>query len=193
MRKLENLHPMTVRLWFERPVEGAVGHYILSRGTVFDVVRPTPEPHRYSGIRLMDALVENIETHLPGFRYDRERFIVEPEGARSIEGRVLDDLERLYPGQIRANRVARRFLHSREGIVACRPGVWRHRAPQYIGFRRLVLAGDWTRQPWGVCMEGAVRSGRLAAESLLLGRQVEAKPWAFGQVAYSVRSLFQRH
>jgi hypothetical protein len=42
-------------------------------------------------------------------------------------------------------------------------------------------------------MEGAVRSGQLAAESLLAGRQSEgAAPWPFQQVAHSVRSIFER-
>src|SRR5207302_2873770 len=63
------------------------------------------------------------------------------EGNRAVEERVLSDLERLYPGQIRGNAVTRRFLHTREGIIACRPGSWQCRPPQYIGLRGLVLAG----------------------------------------------------
>jgi squalene-associated FAD-dependent desaturase len=37
------------------------------------------------------------------------------------------------------------------------------------GLRNLFLAGDWTRTGWPATMEGAVRSGYLAAESLLSG------------------------
>jgi 15-cis-phytoene desaturase len=192
MRRLENVHPMTVRLWFERPIEGAQQIYLLCSGTVFDVIRPTREPARDDGIRLVDALVDNIDAQLPELGYDHERFVVEPDTDRAVEARVLRDLERLYPGQIRGNPVTRRFLHTREGIIACRPGVWRHRPPQYVGLRRLVLAGDYTRQPWGVCMEGAVRSGQLAAESLLSGRQSDTAPWPFQEVAHSVRSIFER-
>ena len=192
MRQLRNLHPLTVRLWFEKPIAGAEERYILSGGTVFDVLRPTAERSRYEGIRLVDALVENVETHLPGFLYTGERYVDEPPHARAIEGRVLADLERLYPGQIRSNRVVRRFLHTREGIAACRPGAWKLRAPQHVGLRGFVLGGDWTRQPFGVCMEGAVRSGQLAVDCLLTGRQVDSSPWAFAQVAHSVRTLFER-
>ncbi|HVW26479.1 MAG TPA: FAD-dependent oxidoreductase [Polyangiaceae bacterium] len=193
MRRLENVHPFTIRLWFERPIDGAEQAYILSSGTVFDVLRPTRTPNDGEGIHLVDALVDDVTTHLPELGYDHERLVVEQEGRRPVEERVLGDLERLYPGRIRNNRVTRRFLHTREGIIACRPGVWRLRPPQYVGLRRLVLAGDYTRQPWGVCMEGAVRSGQLAAESLLAGRQSEgAAPWPFQQVAHSVRSIFER-
>ncbi|MHB8412083.1 MAG: hydroxysqualene dehydroxylase HpnE [Candidatus Acidiferrales bacterium] len=49
------------------------------------------------------------------------------------------------------------------------PGVgsdaWR--PPQEIGIPGLFLAGDWTRTGWPSTMEGAVRSGYLAAEALL--------------------------
>lgn len=190
---LRNVHPMTLRLWLERPIERAREHYILASGTLFDVVRPTREPQRQAGIHLIDALIENVETHLPGFAYHGERFMPDGPEQRAIVEQVLNDLERMYPGQIRGNRVLRRFVHVREGVVAARPGSWRHRSPQHVGLANLVLGGDWTRQPWGVCMEGAVRSGQLAAQALLTGAAVEPRAAAFAQTAYSLRSLLERH
>jgi 15-cis-phytoene desaturase len=192
MRQLENLHPLTIRLWFEQPIEGGEEHYILTSDTLFDVVRPTPEPERYRGTRLIDALIENVETHLPSFTYRGERYLEDGPELRGLVERVLTDLERMYPGQIRGNRLLRQFLHVREGIVACRPGVWRKRPAQHIGLRDFVLAGDWTRQATGVCMEGAVRSGQLAAQALLAGRPIEEASGAFDQTAYSLRSVFER-
>jgi 15-cis-phytoene desaturase len=188
---LTNVHPLSIRLWFERPIEGAGECYVLCAGTLFDVMRPTREPDRYEGIHLVDALVENVETHLPELGYDRERYVEGPV-ARAIEARVLTDLERMFPGQISGNAVARRFVHTREGIIACRPGTWRTRPRQYIGSPSFVLAGDWTKQPWGACMEGAVRSGQRAAHSLLAGRQVDDDPHPFAEVARSAVSIFER-
>jgi uncharacterized protein with NAD-binding domain and iron-sulfur cluster len=98
----------------------------------------------------------------------------------------------MYPGQITNNRVLRRFFHTREGIVACRSGSWQKRPPQYVGSPTFVLAGDWTRQPWGACMEGAVRSGQRAARSLLAGRQVDDDPHPFAEVGHSTVSIFER-
>jgi 15-cis-phytoene desaturase len=192
MRELQNVHPLTVRLWFERPIQGAAEHYILSTGTLFDVVRPTREPERYPGIHLIDALIENMETHLSDVPYRGERFLPEGPEQRRIEEAVLADLERLYPGQIRGNPVQRRFLHTREGVIACRPGVWRKRPTQHVGLRDFVLAGDYTRQPWGVCMEGAVRSGQLAAQSLLAGRQIAPNARGLDQTRLSLRLLLER-
>ena len=45
------------------------------------------------------------------------------------------------------------------GLEALRPG-----SP--TAFHNLFLAGDWTRSGWPATMEGAVRSGYLAAEAL---------------------------
>jgi len=52
------------------------------------------------------------------------------------------------------------------------PGVDRFRPAQDVGVKNLFFAGDWTRTGWPSTMEGAVRSGYLAAEAALaaLGR-----------------------
>jgi zeta-carotene desaturase len=47
------------------------------------------------------------------------------------------------------------------------PGVDRWRPGQEIGVENLYLAGDWTQTGWPSTMEGAVRSGYLAAEAAL--------------------------
>ena len=54
-------------------------------------------------------------------------------------------------------------------------GVDRFRPPQQSPVPNLVLAGDWTRTGWPSTMEGAVRSGYLAAEALLAGLGKPAK------------------
>jgi uncharacterized protein with NAD-binding domain and iron-sulfur cluster len=47
------------------------------------------------------------------------------------------------------------------------PGVDRWRPRQSTSVSNLFLAGDWTDTGWPATMEGAVRSGYLAAEALL--------------------------
>jgi uncharacterized protein with NAD-binding domain and iron-sulfur cluster len=47
------------------------------------------------------------------------------------------------------------------------PGVDRWRPPQASPLGNLFVAGDWTATGWPATMEGAVRSGYLAAEALL--------------------------
>ncbi|HEY3129285.1 MAG TPA: hydroxysqualene dehydroxylase HpnE [Acidobacteriota bacterium] len=47
------------------------------------------------------------------------------------------------------------------------PGCDRWRPSQRCAFNNLFLAGDWTQTGWPATMEGAVRSGYLAAECVL--------------------------
>jgi uncharacterized protein with NAD-binding domain and iron-sulfur cluster len=188
LHELRNIHPLTLRLWFDKPIVGAQERYTLTVGTLFDVMRPTTEPERYPGIRLIDALVEDVQRHLPELGYQHESFVGPGPMQDAIVARVTTDLERMFPGQIVNNSVARRFVHSREGIVACQPGVWEKRPTQHVGIPNFVLAGDWTRQGWGVCMEGAVRSGQLAVDALL-GRTARVQPETYEHLVRSVKSL----
>ncbi len=50
---------------------------------------------------------------------------------------------------------------------AVRPGVEAHRPRQRTPIDGLFLAGDWTDTGWPATMEGAVRSGYLAAQDIL--------------------------
>jgi uncharacterized protein with NAD-binding domain and iron-sulfur cluster len=43
----------------------------------------------------------------------------------------------------------------------------RWRPAQETPIKKLMLAGDWTATDWPATMEGAVRSGYLAAEAIL--------------------------
>ena len=49
---------------------------------------------------------------------------------------------------------------------SARPGLEQARPPSATKFDNLFLAGDWTRSGWPPIMEGAVRSGYLAAEAV---------------------------
>jgi len=54
---------------------------------------------------------------------------------------------------------ARATFSARAGLDALRP-------PARTAIPNLFLAGDWTRTGWPATMEGAVRSGYLAAEAV---------------------------
>jgi uncharacterized protein with NAD-binding domain and iron-sulfur cluster len=47
------------------------------------------------------------------------------------------------------------------------PGVDQLRPTQITPLDNFFLAGDWTQTGWPATMEGAVRSGYLAAEAIL--------------------------
>ncbi|HUA86164.1 MAG TPA: hydroxysqualene dehydroxylase HpnE [Bryobacteraceae bacterium] len=51
-------------------------------------------------------------------------------------------------------------------VLSPQPGLEAKRPPARTHFSNLFLAGDWTRTGWPAIMEGAVRSGYLAAEAV---------------------------
>jgi zeta-carotene desaturase len=56
-----------------------------------------------------------------------------------------------------------------------RPGVEHLRPGPITAYPNVFLAGDWTRSGWPPTMEGAVRSGYLAAEAVTKAAGVPAK------------------
>jgi len=63
-----------------------------------------------------------------------------------------------------------RAITDRLATFSAVPGVDRWRPPQKSPIAGLYVAGDWTATGWPATMEGAVRSGNLAAAALLADR-----------------------
>jgi uncharacterized protein with NAD-binding domain and iron-sulfur cluster len=59
------------------------------------------------------------------------------------------------------------WISQPDAVFSVRPGLDAIRPPQQTPIPNLLLAGDWTRTGWPATMEGAVKSGYLAAEALL--------------------------
>jgi squalene-associated FAD-dependent desaturase len=84
-----------------------------------------------------------------------------------IRDAVLADLAEIWPVTSQA-RLLRWWVVTEHGATfAVRPGVDASRPPQRTPIDGLFLAGDWTDTGWPATMEGAVRSGYLAAEGVL--------------------------
>ena len=81
--------------------------------------------------------------------------------------RVVDDLESIWPTTRAATLLRSRVVTEHGATFAVRPGVDQLRPTQRTPVPGLFLAGDWTETGWPATMEGAVRSGYLAAEQIL--------------------------
>src|SRR5262249_5656273 len=82
------------------------------------------------------------------------------------------ELGEIWPAA-RDARLLRWWIVTEHGATfAVRPGIDVLRPAQRTPVEGLFLAGDWTATGWPATMEGAVRSGYLAAEAILqdLGR-----------------------
>jgi squalene-associated FAD-dependent desaturase len=88
-------------------------------------------------------------------------------GHDEVERQVVAELRRLLPRLADAKLLRARVVTEHAATFSAVPGVDRWRPPQTSPIENLLVAGDWTRTGWPATMEGAVRSGYLAAEALL--------------------------
>jgi squalene-associated FAD-dependent desaturase len=155
--------PITgVHLWFDRPV-CPFDHVVTLGRTVQWVFNHTAiqgrRPGDAEGGQYLQLVISASYDLLP---LDRD----------AIRDRVLAELRAMWPEAAEA-RLLRWWVVTEHGATfAVRPGVDALRLPQRTPVEGLFLAGDWTFTGWPATMEGAVRSGYLAAEGVLqdLGR-----------------------
>ncbi len=79
----------------------------------------------------------------------------------------LKEIRQVLPAARDANLVKATVIKETIATFSPQPGVDRWRPGQETSIRKLFLAGDWTATGWPATMEGAVRSGYLAAEAVL--------------------------
>ena len=83
---------------------------------------------------------------------------------------ALKEVREFFPEARAANLVKSTVIKEVRATYSPRPGIDVHRPQQSTAWPRVFLAGDWTATGWPATMEGAVRSGYLAAESLMRAR-----------------------
>jgi predicted NAD/FAD-dependent oxidoreductase len=150
VKHLEPSPITSVHLWFDRPV--------------------MPLPHAV----LVDCLgqwVFNRGESAPGEFYVQVVVSASRQlrdlGRDEIQRRILGELGRLFPEVRHAGLLRAKVVTEHAATFGPLPGVDRWRPPQASPVHNLVLAGDWTATGWPATMEGAVRSGYLAAEAIL--------------------------
>jgi squalene-associated FAD-dependent desaturase len=84
-----------------------------------------------------------------------------------VRDEVVRELRAIWPETDAAHLVHWRLVTERRAVFSVTPGTEALRPPQQTPIPNLHLAGDWTQTGWPATMEGAVRSGYLAAESVL--------------------------
>jgi len=87
-------------------------------------------------------------------------------GREVILASALKELAGFFPGVKDAKVVKAGILKEARATFSVVPGLDRFRPEAKTAVPGLFLAGDWTRTGWPSTMEGAVRSGRLAAEAV---------------------------
>ena len=155
IRKLRDAPITGVHLWFDRPVMNEPFICLLDTTTqwIFNKTRLYAETS--GNERQYLQLVVSASYDL----LDKPR--------QEIVDLCLKELRQALPASRNANLVKATVIKEAAATFSPCPGVDRWRPKQHTSIRRLYLAGDWTATGWPATMEGAVRSGYLAAEAVL--------------------------
>ncbi len=89
-----------------------------------------------------------------------------PRSREEIVEVCLTEVRRVLPAAREAQLLKSTVIKEVAATFSPQPGCDIHRPPAASQIRGLFLAGDWTATGWPATMEGAVRSGYLAAEAI---------------------------
>lgn len=159
LRKLDELEtsPITsVHLWFDRPIMDQphavlidrLSQWIFNR-SILNTRPRRPEAGYY--YQVVISASRELSDMTAGETIDAVRREISDVWSLAREARL---------------RHARRITEHR-AVFSVTPGVEELRLPQQSSVGNLQFAGDWTQTGWPATMEGAVRSGYLAAENIL--------------------------
>ena len=79
---------------------------------------------------------------------------------------ALGELAEFFPAVAQARLEKAHVVKEMRATFSACPGLERNRPRNATKVENLFLAGDWTKSGWPATMEGAVRSGYLAAEAV---------------------------
>jgi squalene-associated FAD-dependent desaturase len=137
--------PITaVHLWFDRDCIDLPHAVLVGRVSQW-IFRPDDGPAGYCQV-----VISASRGLLDG---DRDR----------LRETVVAEVRSAFPAARGATLVDARIVTDPTAVLSVRPGVEAVRPPAATALPNLFLAGDWTATGWPSTMEGAVRSGRLAA------------------------------
>ena len=149
---LEHAPIASVHLWFERPIMTLPHAVLVDHLSQWVFARP---PHAEGSLGHYYQVV--ISASRDVLAQPREQTIAH----------VLNELRSVFSDAVDNDVLRSRLVVEKRAVFSVRPGSDALRPAQRTAFANLFLAGDYTQTGWPATMEGAVRSGELAAAALL--------------------------
>jgi zeta-carotene desaturase len=87
---------------------------------------------------------------------------------------AMREAQEFFPEARNAKLLKSTVIKEVHATYSPRPGIDQFRPQPQSPWERVFLAGDWTATGWPATMEGAVRSGYMAAEALAGSRGQKA-------------------
>jgi squalene-associated FAD-dependent desaturase len=188
VRELETAPISSVHLWFDRPIlfpPDSKEATAIAGGEVAELPHAVLVDRLSQWIFNRDVLHSQTPAAAENARpaddlQQRHSYQVVISASRNIASQaqqevidqVVGELADVFPRAAGAKLLYARLVTEHRAVFSVRLGAESCRPPQQSPISNVQLAGDWTRTGWPSTMEGAVRSGYLAAENVLrqLGR-----------------------
>jgi squalene-associated FAD-dependent desaturase len=154
--------PITgIHLWFDRQISDLDHAVLLDRTVQWMFHKSRLQPIR------TQANGDNAGSYIE-LVVSSSKTLIEKSRAEIVD-LALGEVREFFPAARDANLVKSTVIKEVNATYSPRPGIDAHRpsttAPR-LHWPGVFLAGDWTATGWPATMEGAVRSGYLAAEAI---------------------------
>ena len=151
--------PITgIHLWFDRQISDLDHAVLLDRTIQWMFHKSRLQPIRaQAGASAAGSYIELVVSS--------SKTLIDKSRAEVVD-LALSEVREFFPAARSANLVKSTVIKELHATYSPRPGIDAHRPTAATGWPRVFLAGDWTATGWPATMEGAVRSGYLAAEAL---------------------------
>ncbi len=150
--------PITgIHLWFDRQISDLDHAVLLDRTIQWMFHKSRLQPMRSSEGTIAGSYIELVVSS--------SKSLIKKSRAEIVE-LVLAEVREFFPAAREAQLVKSTVVKEVNATYSPRPGIDAHRPSAITAWPRVFLAGDWTATGWPATMEGAVRSGYLAAEAV---------------------------
>jgi len=158
--------PITgIHLWFDRQITD-LDHAVLLNRTVQWLFHKSRLLQRDRNDNALENRTSAPEGSYIELVVSSSKSLIEKSRAEIVD-LALKEVREFFPAARTANLVKSTVIKEVHATYSPRPGIDAYRPPQVTPWPRVFLAGDFTATGWPATMEGAVRSGYLAAEALM--------------------------
>ena len=148
--------PITgIHLWFDREISD-LDHAVLLDRTV---------QWMFHKSRLIQSRASGSGSYVELVVSSSKSLVDKSKG--EIVDLAVKELREFFPVAREANLLKSTVIKEVNATYSPRPGIDEYRPRPETSWPRVFLAGDWTATGWPATMEGAVRSGYQAAESIM--------------------------
>ena len=160
--------PITgIHLWFDRQISD-LDHAVLLDRTIQWMFHKSRLIGVRNGVR-NDVRNNEVRENGGGSYVELvvscSRSLVEKSKAEIVE-MAMKEAEEFFPDACAAKLLKSTVIKEVHATYSPRPGIDQYRPKPVTAWPRVFLAGDWTATGWPATMEGAVRSGYLAADAV---------------------------